>query len=191
MFIKYLWFFKTQVSRFRFKKIGKKSYIAKPIFLLGTKKIIIGDKVRIYPGARMEVHGHSGEIEIMSNTSIGQNFHITSKDIRLTIGENTTILGNVFITNIDHDYREIDKHIMQQQYIITETQIGKNCFIGYGAAIQAGTILGKQCIVGTNSVVKGVFPDYSVIVGVPGKVVKRYDPILKEWVRTKKEVSNG
>lgn len=99
------------------------------------------------------------------------------------IGKKTTISGNVFITNIDHEYQKIDKHIMEQPMICKKTVIGENCFIGFGAAIQAGTVLGKQCVVGTNAVVRGTYPDYSVIVGVPAKVVKRYNKETGKWER--------
>ena len=75
---------------------------------------------------------------------------------------------------------------MEQKHIISETKIGENCFIGYGAVIQAGTILGKQCIVGANAVVRGHFPDYCVMVGVPAKIVKRYDEKSGVWKKTDK-----
>ncbi|MFH4188829.1 DapH/DapD/GlmU-related protein, partial [Acinetobacter baumannii] len=78
-----------------------------------------------------------------------------------------------FITNIDHNYKKVGIPILEQEHIIKDTSIGENCFIGIGAAIQAGTILGKQCIVGTNSVVTGIFPDYCVIAGNPAKVIKK------------------
>lgn len=52
-----------------------------------------------------------------------------------------------------------------------------------GVAIQAGTILGEQCIVGANSVVRGTFPDYCVIAGVPAKIIKIYNKESGEWVR--------
>lgn len=47
-----------------------------------------------------------------------------------------------------------------------------------------GTILGEQCIVGANAVVRGIFPDYCVIVGVPAKIIKRYNPSTKSWQKT-------
>ncbi|WP_302273876.1 acyltransferase [Alistipes ihumii] len=116
--------------------------------------------------------------------SIGQHFHITCAERELIIGANTTILGNVFVTNIDHEYKKLGIHILRQPHLISDTRIGENCFIGYGAAIQAGTVLGRQCVVGANSVVRGVFPDYCVIVGAPARIVKRYDPVRKGWYRT-------
>lgn len=46
--------------------------------------------------------------------------------------------------------------------------------IGMNSVILPGAILEKHCVVGANSVVSGVFDDYSVIVGTPAKVVKKY-----------------
>ena len=115
--------------------------------------------------------------------SIGQNVHITSSS-NLIIGKSSTILANVFITNIDHDYQDIGTHILKQKHIIKETRLGENCYIGIGACLQAGTILGNQCVVGANAVVRGIFPDYSVIVGVPARVVKRYNINSKLWEPT-------
>lgn len=84
-----------------------------------------------------------------------------------------TISGNVFISNVDREYSEIGVPVLKQSLISRETIIGDNCFIGYGAMILPGTKLGRQCVVGANAVVKGEFEDYSVIVGVPGKVIKK------------------
>ena len=129
---------------------------------------------------------NGGKIVIKDNTSIGQNVHITSDGEALIIGENNTILGNTFITNIDHEYKEIGVHIMDQKRTVKTTSIADNCFIGYGSCIQAGTVLGKQCVIGANAVVRGTFSDYSVIVGVPGRVVKCYDFEANEWIRVNK-----
>lgn len=170
-----------------FNKFSFPSHIGIPIFTSGLKNVVIKKRVRIMPGLRIETH-KKGKIVFEENISIGQNFHITSAG-NLIIGSDSTILGNVFITNIDHDYKEIGKHILEQQMLVKETRIGKNCFIGYGAAIQAGTVLGAQCVIGANSVVRGVFPDYCVIVGVPAKVVKRFNSESKEWIKTNSDGS--
>lgn len=176
---KLFWAARGVLNKPLFKKFGWLSYLGKPISIRGKKNISIGNKVRIYPGLRMEAI-NSGTITIKDNVSIAQNFHCTAAG-SLCIGENTTISGNVFITDIDHEYRNIGEHIMDQPMIINETIIGENCFIGYGAAIQAGTKLGKQCVVGTNAVVRGEYPDYSVIVGVPAKAIKRYNMDAQIW----------
>ena len=178
--IRIIWLIRGLLYKPFFGSFGFFSYIGNPVFLYGTSKIYIGRKVRIYPNVRLEVHGKDSRIEIQYDTRIAQNVHITS-GANLIIGKSTTILANSFITNIDHDYSEIGVNILDQKMIIRETIIGENCFIGIGAAIQAGTILGKQCIVGANSVVKGTFEDYTVIVGSPAKVVKKYNFETQKW----------
>ena len=178
-----VWTFRAIIYKAIFGKFLFPSYLGKPLFLKGTKNIFIGKKVRIFPNVRMEVHGKNSKITIEDDVGIAQNVHITSAS-NLVIGKSSTILANVFITNIDHDYQEICVNILKQKIIVKETSIGENCFIGIGAAIQAGTILGKQCVVGANSVVRGSFPDYSVIVGSPAKIVKRYNPDTKLWDKT-------
>jgi acetyltransferase-like isoleucine patch superfamily enzyme len=186
MLRKLLWALNAIKYRFLGAHIGFMSYIGPVIFLKGIKNIYTGKKVRIFPGARMETH-NNGIIRIGEDVSIGQNFHITASVSELVVGARTTISGNVFITNIDHDYMELETHVMKQAFIVKETRIGENCFIGYGAAIQAGTVLGKQCVVGTNSVVRGTYPDRCVIVGAPARIVKRYRDQTGKWEKTNKD----
>lgn len=183
MIFKIFWIIRGLLYKPFFGNFSLPSYIGKPVFIGNFKRIFIEKKVRIFPGARIEVIGNSSSIVFKENISIGQNLHITSNG-NLVIGKNTTILENVMITNIDHEYQELNKHILEQQLLVKETKIGENCFIGYGAVIQAGTILGKQCVVGANAVVRGTFPDYSVIVGVPAKIVKRYNNKTEKWEKT-------
>ena len=185
MIFKIFWILRGLLYKPFFGKYELPSYLGKPVYIRNFKRIFIGKKVRIFPGARIEVLDKDSSVIFEDNISIGQNFHITSRG-NLVIGKNTTFAENIMVTNIDHDYKEIDQHILEQKHIVRETKIGENCFIGFGVVIQAGTILGKQCIVGANSVVRGTFPDYSVIVGVPAKVIKRYNEKSSVWEQTDK-----
>lgn len=184
MIYRVIWVLKTLIYAPFFGSFGFPSYIAKPIYLKRLSRIYLSKRVRILPHSRIEVMNKYSKIIFEENISIGQNFHITSAD-ELIIGRNTTIAENVMITDIDHNYKEIGVHILDQNHIINKTRIGPNCFIGFGAVIQAGTILGEQCIVGANSVVRGEFPPFSVIVGVPGKIIKSYNHKTKKWEKVK------
>lgn len=177
---KYVWAVRALIYKGFFGKVGNLTYIGTPCFIEGRRRIFIGSKTRVFPGIRMEAIG-KGEIHIGDNCAIEQNVHITSMDSNLVIGDNTTIAANVFITNLDHEYEDTSKSVMDQGHILRETSIGEGCFIGYGAAIQAGTVLGEHCVVGTNAVVRGSFPDFCVIVGCPARVVKKYNLATKKW----------
>ncbi len=180
---KFFWTMRAVLYCFVMGEVGLPSYIGKPCFMTNRRKIKLGKMVRIYPGIRAEVGSHDSFLEIQDYTSIGQNFHVVSFGSTLMIGKNVTISGNVLITNCDHEYQQIGKHVLEQGLTTKKTSIGDYCFIGYGAVIQAGTILGKHCVVGANAVVRGKFGNYEVIVGNPAKVIKRYDFESKQWKR--------
>lgn len=182
--------FKTQILyKKSFQSIGEKTIIKNPIFLKNVNNISVGNNVFIRDHARIEcVETKDNQIFnphliIEDGVSIEQRCHITTAG-ELIIGFNTTILFDIMITDIDHEYEDLNLPISKQPLRVSKTCIGENCFIGSGAKIQAGTILGKHCVVGTNAVVRGTFPDYSVIVGIPAKIVKRYDLEKKQWRKT-------
>jgi acetyltransferase-like isoleucine patch superfamily enzyme len=55
--------------------------------------------------------------------------------------------------------------------IFGQIKIGNNVFFGNSCIILPNTIIGDNCIVGAGSVVRGKFPENSVIIGNPAKVV--------------------
>jgi acetyltransferase-like isoleucine patch superfamily enzyme len=171
--------------KYLLKKCGFSNFIRKPI-LWNPNFIEIGNNCYIGHHCRLEAirrwtdKSFSPNLIIGGGTSMEQGCHITFAD-ELKIGDNCTFSYNVMVTDTDHEYKNIGIDIISQPIYIKKTSIGSNCFIGAGAKIQAGTILGKQCIVGANAVVRGKFPDYSVIVGIPGKIVKRYNEKTNEW----------
>ena len=175
------WFSRLQVTKLFYGKVGKKSYLGKPLFIERKKSLFIGNRVRIYPGLLVEAPDKESIINFVNDISVGQNLHIVSYRDRLDIGDGTTISGNVFISNVDHGNESINVSALKQNLHKHKTKIGRNCFIGYGAVILPGTILGDNCIVGANAVVKGNYPENSMIVGVPGKIIKKYDLETYKW----------
>jgi len=170
----------------RIGKLGTRVIIGKPLFWT-PEFLEIGDNVLIWPGSRFEGitmtcggNGASPRIVIGNSVSIQQNCHITAANY-VEIRSGTAIMFGAMVTDIDHGYEDINLSPDQQVLKVQKTIIGENCFIGAGARIQAGTVLGRHCVVGTNSVVRGHFPEYSVLVGVPARIIKRYDSKTKMW----------
>ena len=173
----------------RFREFGRGSTITCPDRMFGLRHVSIRGGVSILHHMRMEAITHYGDQELHPNlvigegTSIGQNFHVVSTD-DLIIGKEVTISGNVFISTASHSYHEIGKHILRQKLYSDRTEIGDYSFIGFGASVQPGARLGRQCIVGTNAVVlKGEYPDGCVLAGVPARVVRQYNVVTKRWVK--------
>lgn len=172
-----------------FKNIGKRTTIKKPILLINIQKVDIQENVFIRDSARIEciiskgIQKFNPKLTIENGVSFEQRCHIIVGG-DLTIGKNAMISFDVMITDTEHEYENVDLPVATQPLKVSKTYIGENCFIGSGVKIQAGTILGKHCVVGANSVVRGIFPDYCVIVGIPARIIKRYDEKSRIWEKT-------
>lgn len=172
----------------RLRSTGKNCIVQTPLFWT-PEFISLGDNVLIWKGCRIECvdrYGHSvfqPHIVVGDRVSFQQNCHVTAAG-ELVIESDTSVLYGVLITDIDHRYDTPDINVAEQPLEVRKTHIGKHCFIGAGAKIQAGSQLGDHCIVGTNAVVRGIFPSHCVIAGVPGRIVKRFDAIQGQWRKT-------
>lgn len=165
-----------------------------------SKNINFEPNVRVGSGTRLYDYG--GIINVCTNTNICNNSKfIVGKDGYLYIGKNCLlgeqgiynvfddlILGNnvitadrvSFVTNI-HLYNDISVAIKDQKSTHDKIIVGDGCWLGMNVTILPGTIIGKNCVVAAHSVVKGIFPDYCVIAGVPGRIVKKYNYTTNQW----------
>lgn len=177
--------------RIKYRKIEIGCRIKKPI-LITPKYISLGQYVRIRNGGRIEGVGkyldvfYNPSIYIDDFVCIEQNVHLTCAE-SVYIGKNSAIAANVSITDIHHPYDNINLPIEKQNLVVKKVFIGEDCKIYNNAVILSGTIIGKHCTVGANSVVSGVFPDFCVIVGAPAKIIKRYSFEQQAWVKTNKK----
>ena len=93
----------------------------------------------------------------------------------ITIGNDVWTGHHVYITDQNHGYEEVDTPISQQSQPERPVVIGDETWLGYGTVVLPGVTIGKHVVVGANSVVTHDLPDYSVAVGAPAKVIRRYE----------------
>jgi len=55
--------------------------------------------------------------------------------------------------------------------IFGRISVGSNTFIGAGCTLLPGTVIGRDCVVGAGSVVRGTVPDGMLVIGNPASVV--------------------
>jgi carbonic anhydrase/acetyltransferase-like protein (isoleucine patch superfamily) len=74
--------------------------------------------------------------------------------------------------------------------IVHGAQIGDNSLIGMGSTLLNGAKVGAYCLVGANSLITEgkMFPDYSLIVGSPARVVRTLDEETAETLRRSAEI---
>lgn len=168
------------------KSFGRRSRIISPMLINNPQYIEIGDGVLIRNGLRLEVVDPQNDvvISIGNNVNIEQNCHIIGR-VKVIIGNNVTITGNCSIVDVSHPFEDIHEKKKIGDRISNVEQpviIGDGSFIGFGAHISPGVTLGKNCVVGAGSVVTKSMPDYSVVTGVPAKIIKRYSFEEDKWV---------
>ena len=169
-------------------RIGRGTYIFKPMRVIEKKHIYIGDHCGILPQARLETVRSwkgtelQGVLRIGDHTTIEQCCHIIAAD-ELIIGNDCVISSDVYISDCGHSLEDMGTSIIQQPLFIKKTAIGNGCFIGTGAKIMPGVTLGNCVVVGAGAVVTKDVPDYVMVTGVPAKPIKKYDVMEGQWKR--------
>lgn len=97
----------------------------------------------------------------------------------ITIGNDCYITANCQFITHDGGTLILRKEVPDLE-ITAPITIGNDVYIGLNTTILAGTKIGNRCIIGACSLVKGEFPDNSVIAGVPARVIKTVDEYLEQ-----------
>ncbi|HSB85693.1 MAG TPA: acyltransferase, partial [Ilumatobacteraceae bacterium] len=94
--------------------------------------------------------------------------------LSIEIGNDVWTGQHVYITDQNHGYEDISRPISQQTMPEQPVVIGDGSWIGHGSVVLPGARIGRHVTIGANSVVVGELPDYSVAVGAPARVIRRY-----------------
>lgn len=163
---------KIQAKRFQVQA-GKNVYIGKHCSLKGKSNIVLEDGVTVRPYAQI---WSGGTVRIGRGSEIGERCRISIAN-SLEIGEKVLLSPNVYITDCDHEYRNIDVPVIDQGIVQRgqKVSIGEGSYIGINTVIVGNVKIGKHCVIGANSVVTKDVPDYCVAVGSPAKVIKHIE----------------
>lgn len=166
-----------------FKKFGQNSTLCYPFKIEGAKFISIDSKSYINENAwllALQKGKTAPKINIGSGTYIGRFSHIVSVR-EIEIAQNVLISDKVYISDNLHDYKDISSPIKSQEIFCKKTvYIGENSWLGENACV-IGASVGKHCVIGANAVVTTDIPDYSLAVGIPAKVIKKFNHQSKKW----------
>ena len=168
----------------RFGAFGQGSIVAFPHgAIYGERYIQIGTDVLISPYVTLTVGMVVGQtmetdpvIRIGDGCVIGKGTSVVGH-FAIDIGDQVYTGMNVYITDQNHTYQDLDRPIGVQDPKDESVKIGSGTWIGSGAVILPGSTVGRNVVVAANAVVRGEIPDHCVVAGVPARVVRRHDPI--------------
>lgn len=112
------------------------------------------------------------KIKIGDNVTINDNCFITSL-FEIEIGSGTSIAENVSIRDFNHIFREKGVNLKEQGLEGDKIIIGNNCWLCRGCVILPGVTIGDGAVIAANAVVNKDVPSYTVVGGVPAKILKQ------------------
>lgn len=110
-------------------------------------------------------------------------------DERVEIGEGTVVFHNAVIqadaqigrhvivntaASIDHDCQIADfVHIAPRATLCGNVHVGAGTLVGAGAVVAPNLSIGKNCLIAAGSVITRHIPDFCIVRGNPGRIIKR------------------
>lgn len=152
------------------RKAGHALQIGPGVVLKHSETMEIGNSVFI--GAQTMIQGRfDGTCRIGNHVWIGPHSYFDARNLVIEDyvgwGPGAKVLGS------SHTGEPIDVPIIATELNIAPVVIGYGSDIGTNATILPGVHIGAHCIVGAGAVVTQDVPDYSVVAGVPARVIRR------------------
>ncbi|HMO34365.1 MAG TPA: DapH/DapD/GlmU-related protein [Lacibacter sp.] len=133
--------------------------------------IIIGDNNEILTGCLIMTYG--GTVRIGSQCSINPYTIVYGHGAGTVIGNNVLIAGHCMIIPANHVISRTDIPIRQQGVSSKGIIIEDDVWIGSGCRILDGVTIGRGAVVAAGSVVNKSVEPYSIVAGVPAKLIKK------------------
>jgi acetyltransferase-like isoleucine patch superfamily enzyme len=144
------------------------------------------ERHRLAVGKHALIETHSvvctwhGDVILKEGASVGIGSVVVGP---VEIGENSAVAQNCFISGQSHNYEDVSMNFRAQGFEITPVVIQKDVWICSNCVILPGVKIGNNSVIGAGSVVVRDLPPYSVAVGNPARVIKKYDFKTEQWVR--------
>ncbi len=123
-------------------------------------------------GEGCKIRAHEGEVLIGAKSVLGQECTISAYQ-HVSIGRECIVADRVMMIDFDHGVVEVERPIREQGIYKRDVSVGHNVWIGYGACVLRGVVVGDNAIVGTSSVLTADVPSDAVVAGAPARVIRR------------------
>jgi len=152
-------------------------------------RIVIADCVYIAPEVWLSVPDPAvagpPSVILKKGCKIGRRCMISAKN-RVCLEEDVLLGPSVLITDHNHEFSNPKVPIHSQGLTPGGTvRVERNCWLGHGAAVIANSgelVIGRNSVIGANTVITRSVPPCSVVAGNPARVIKRYDPNSGQWI---------
>ena len=135
----------------------------------GYGRIVLGRWVHLGDGNRLRAH--EGTLRIGDKTVLGRENTLNCY-LDLEIGARCIVADWVYMGDFDHRTDDVHVPIKDQGIVKSPVRIGDDVWVGVKASVLRGADIGPGSVVAAHAVVRGDVPPFSVVAGVPGRVVR-------------------
>lgn len=160
-----LWAFASLQAHLRTRVPASTTILGTPE-VHGTGQIELGTNLYLYPGLYLETRDR-GAITIGDSAVLSRGVHLVAY-AGIEIGSGAMIGEYASVRDANHDYRGPGP-LRNAGHHASRVRIGCNAWIGRGATVLPGVIIGDHAVVGANAVVTRDVPAYAVVGGVPAR----------------------
>jgi lipopolysaccharide O-acetyltransferase len=171
----------TPYWRRRFHSFGESSILHKPLWVYGPQQISLGSHSLLLHGTWLSVESTAWDtpapaLSIGDRVAIRPHCVISAAE-RVVIEDDVIIAAFSSVIDSDHTFAMGRPNVMHNPMQTSPIRIGRGTWIAERVAVLRGADIGRCCIIGANSVVKGTIPDYSIAVGAPARVVGQVEGV--------------
>jgi len=160
----------------RLLRMGRNVYIGSYGYLdcLSVSGVDIGDCVTIREGCWLQLTSHYDNPG--AGITIGNNVYIGPRAIlgaaaQLTIGDRCQLGANVSLIAENHEFSG-GGDIYSQGVVRKGITVGRDVWMGNNVIVLDGVTVGEGSVIGAGTVLTKSVPERSVVVGVPGRVIR-------------------
>ena len=167
--------------RRQFQSFGSGSLVHRPNAILGGHHIAIGANTLVLHNAWLAVETPAFDkpapvLRIGDRVGI-RPFCTISASESIDIEDDVVIASYTSVIDSDHTFAQGRPNVMHNGVLTSPIHIGRGSWLAERVAVLRGAHIGRCCIIGANSVVRGEIPDFSIAVGSPAKVVGQVEGV--------------
>ncbi|ASI99788.1 gamma carbonic anhydrase family protein [Thermococcus celer] len=132
-----------------------------------------------------------GDVVLEAKTSVWPSAVLRGDIEQIYVGEGSNVQDNVSVHTSDNMPTIIGKYVtIGHNAVVHGARIGDYTIIGMGAVVLDGAKIGNHVIIGAGALVPPgkEIPDYSLVVGVPGRVVRQLSEEEIAWTKENAEI---
>jgi len=175
--------FNLRAIRDKRRALGRGAFVPSSVQVLGWRHVRVGDYSMICEGTCVNINHPRLSVVIGRHCFIGRDNFISSGEM-VQFGDYCLTTTGCHFLGADHVYSDpFTPYLAAGTTEGGRIEIGANCWFGCASTVLKGVSVGFGSVIAARALVTTSIPPFSVAAGFPARVVKRFDPVSRRWLK--------